>query len=330
MKNLLLLWILVISIASFVSCNNRDKNRVVEQPGECTQTTAQSYEKLVLEWNTWLQNNREDYLYLFESVSQEHENLINNLLTLFYKGYEDKRNNVAMIQKMLDDFCPVSKSDDKVVQYNNLEKQVSTLLDIDVELEGYQVRRKSALARLMHNFKIKYYEEKLLNSISDEETKNLFRTEISAWQQYLQSTSDAFEKIVLGKESYSFKYVYGNNYEFDLMNERYKTLVCLYLKDYSVWDNDNKCGRDEVADEYDKMQKKLPKDQSINPEYHYSYNEQKEAILLDEELFQQYLNAHIAIAIKLGISDEGYILRHKTILMDKMLEHYNSIEAIRF
>lgn len=330
MKNFLNFWVLIILIVSFVSCNIRGKNSNVEQSDECTQTTVQSYEEQVLEWNTWLQNNREDYLFLFESVSQEHGNLINNLLTLFYKGDEDKRNDVVMIQKMLDDFCPVSKSDDKVVQYQNLEKQVSTLLDFDVELEGYQVKRKSALARLMHNFKIKYYEEKLLSSISDEETKKLFKTEISVWQQYLQSSSGAFEKIVLGKESYSLKYVFWNNYEFDLMKERYKTLVCLYLKDYSVWDNDNKCGRDEVADEYDEMQKKLPKNQDIDPEYHYTYNEQKEAILLDEELFQQYLNAHIAIATKLGIFDEGYILRHKTILMDKMLEHYDSTESTCF
>lgn len=328
MKNFLILWALIISNISFVSCNIRRENSIEEQSGDSTQTAIQNYEEQVLEWNRWLQNNRENYLYLFESVSQKHENLINDLLTLFYKGDDYKRNNVVMIQKMLDDFCPVSESVDKVVEYQNLEKQVSTLLDFDIDREGYQVKRKSALARLMYNFKIKQYEEKLLSSIKDEEIKELFRIEMSVWQQYLQSSSDAFGKIVLGKESYSFKYVFWNNYDFDLMKERYKTLVCLYLKDCSVWDNDNKCEWDEVSYVYDEMQKNI--NQDIDSEYHYTYKEQLDAIQLDEKLFQQYIKAHIAIATKLGISDEGYILRHKTILMDKMLEHYNSVESICF
>lgn len=323
---LLLVLIAIVPIA----CINRNANKnaitnsnAVEVP--CEKSRAE----LVCDWETWLKQNNKYDICLYGAVSAEHAWAINSLCNMSYSRNEKIRGNVDMIQWVLDKFCPMPTPDTEKQKYENLERQVASLLNFEVDVyEGYEVRRKSAISRLLYEFKIKVYENKLRSRIQNEEVLKLFDVEVEAWNKYLESTSDAYEKIVLGKDSYNLKYVFWNNYDFDIMDQRYRTLVCMYLNDYSVWNVDNQCRWDEVGYEYDHLPIKIM--QQATSDYDYSYQEKIEALNVDAETFKTFLNAHFDLALKFDVRDEGYLLRHKSNTMEKLLDYYNHPESLRF
>lgn len=325
--------LLVASIAMLtIACKNGNTNKkaisdsiIVDAPREKSQA------ELICEWEAWLQQNDKYNIYLYDAVPAKHAWAINSLCNMFYAGDEEIRSNIDMIQWVLDEFCPIETSDREKQQYEKIEKQVSDLLNFEVDLyQGYEVRRKSAISRLLHEFKIKVYEEKLRSKFKDKEINKLFEAEVEAWNKYMESTSDAYGKIVLRKESYSLKYVFWNNYDFDIMDQRYRSLVCMFLNDYSVWSVDNQCRWDEVGYEYDHLPKKIKQRRSLPIEYDFSYQEKIDALNADAQTFKDFLNAHSALAIKLGINDEGYLLRHKSNTMEKILDYYDRSESLRF
>ena len=292
-------------------------------------TCEKSRAELVRDWETWLKQNNEYDIYLYGEVPAEHAWAINSLCNMSYSMNEKIRGNVDMIQWVLDKFCPMPLPVTEKQKYENLERQIESLLNFEVDVYGgYKVRRKSAISRLLYKFKIKVYENKLRSRIQNEEVLKLFDVEVEAWNKYIESTSDAYEKIVLGKDSYKLKSVFGNNYDFDIMDQRYRTLVCMYLNDYSVWNVDNQCRWDEVGYEYEHLPIKIK--QQKTSDYDYSYQEKIDALNVDAETFKAFLNAHFALALKFDVSDEGYLLRHKSNTLERLLDYYNRPDSLSF
>ena len=72
-------------------------------------------------------------------------------------------------------------------------------------------------------------------------------------------------------------------------------------------------------------------------DHHEAPHKSKDAITINNQLCdypnKQFCGggvAHSALAIKLGINDEGYLLRHKSNTMEKILEYYDRSESLRF
>ena len=292
-----------------------------------SQQSGKSRAELIQEWRAWLLQNTKYSIYSLEGISAKHLWAINSLSNMFYTRDENIRGNLEMIQWVLDSFCPIPTPKDGIGEFKKIEKQVSSLLDFHVEYDGYKIRRKSAVARLLNEFKIKVYEEKLRSRIKDEEVLKLFDIETAAWNKYFESTSDAYGKIVLGKDDYNLKYVFWNNYDFDVMDHRYLALVCIYLNDNSVWNVSNQCRWDEVGYEYDNILKKLKQSRVL--EYEYSPQDKIDALNADAETFKAFLNAHWDLTLKLNIQDEGYLLNHKVRTMKRMLDYYNRTDSAK-
>lgn len=330
MRRFILAVCLLYSSVVVVEAHNNDcKSASTELCVESntSQQSGKSRAELIQEWRAWLLLNTKYSIYSHEGISAKHLWAINSLSNMFYTRDENIRGNLEMIQWVLDSFCPIPTPKDGIGEFKKIEKQVSSLLDFYVEYDGYKIRRKSAVARLLNEFKIKVYEEKLRSRIKDEEVLKLFDIETAAWNKYFESTSDAYGKIVLGKGDYNLKYVFWNNYDFDVMDHRYLALVCIYLNDNSVWNVSNQCRWDEVGYEYDNILKKLKQSRVL--EYEYSPQDKIDALNADAETFKAFLNAHWDLTLKLNIQDEGYLLNHKVRTMKRMLDYYNRTDSAK-
>lgn len=323
------LFFILLIIVGTVSCKDNGKKHSNSEYHPIDASQQKSKTELIIEWKAWLEQNNKYNIYLYDAVTVEHAWAINSLCNMSYSGDDKIRGDIEMIQWVLDTFCPIDTTNEEKEQYEKLEKQVYNLLNFEVDLyQGYEVRRKSAISRLLHEFKIKVYEEKLRSKIQDQEIKKIFEEEVAAWNKYIEATSDAFGKIVLGKDSYYLKYVFWNNYDFDIMEQRYRSLACIFLNDYSIWNVDNQCRWDEVGYEYDHLPEKIKR--LTTSEYDYTFQEKIESLNADEEAFKAFLNAHFALVLKMDVIDEGYLLRHKSNTMERFLEHYDRPESLKF
>ena len=280
------------------------------------------------QWKEWFESHREQsYIYLHGMVSPDHETAINDLLALCYDKDKSLRNNTQMIQWRLNQFHPIEKTNNRLVENENIEQQIESLLDFNVDMTDYTVRRKSALTVLMFNFLVKTYEDKVRSTIQDNETKVLFDKDVLYWQKFHKTTLDTFEKLVLGKEHYALKEVFWNNYDIDVMEDRYVSLWSLYLNhpdyphyyhhyDYSY------LRTPELDIEYLDLRKKIP--QKTDTEYEYSYKEKMEAIDADEEAFFKFLRTHDNLLEKLNKDDNVCWDGSRMMTVRGMFENYNT------
>lgn len=275
-------------------------------------------------WEQWFRDNGDSFIYLFDIVSREHEKAINDFLSLFYEGPDSLRDNHHLIRWRLNEFYPLQTStEDKFKEYLDLRQQVDSLLRFEVETDGYQIRRKSALARLMNEFLLNVYENKLIESIEDPGLLALLEQERESWSLYCESTSNAFGKIVLGRFQYNLKATFWNNYDFDIMNQRLKSLVYLYSKDVSAL-GDNMCGWNDVVEGFDNVRKDIKSDS--DSEFGYSYDEKVAALEEDKKAFNEYTRVHANLLEEMGISgDEGHLLYLKAQTLNRFMDYYNDV-----
>ena len=279
-------------------------------------------------WKRWFKNHRDKrYIYLHGAVSSDHEATINDLLALCYDNDQSMRNNTQMIQWRLNQFHPIEQTNNRVVEHENIEQQIEALLDFEVDITDYTARRKSALTVLMLDFLIKTYENKVRSTIQDNETKALFDKDVLCWQKFHETTLDTFEKLVLGKEHYALKGVFWNNYDVDVMNDRYVSLWSLYLNhpDYPHYyrPHDYSYLRTPELDiEYLDLRKKIP--QKTDSEYEYSYKEKMEAIDADEEAFFKFLRTHDNLLEKLNKDDNVRWDGSRMMMVRGVFENYNT------
>ena len=280
-------------------------------------------------WDNWFKENHKSYIYIFDETKEKHTRAINDLLSLFYTGNDSLRNNHRMIKWRLDRFYPIiDDTSNEFGKYNNIEKQIDSLLNFKVDKDSYEVRRKSALTRLMYEFRLKILEDKLRNSIEEQEIQQLLDQEIKLWYQYSNATSDAFEKIVLRKENYYLKATFWNNYDFDIMNQRIKSLLYLCFKEplahKSCYTHDWK----NVEYGYKRIEKNIKLENDTD--YEYSYEEQNKSLSDDKNTFTMYMEIHSALLKKLGLDDNGYMLDSKVRILEKFLEGYDTIDSLKF
>ena len=280
------------------------------------------------QWKEWFESHREQsYIYLHGMVSPDHETAINDLLALCYDKDKSLRNNTQMIQWRLNQFHPIEQTNNRVVEHENIEQQIEALLDFEVDITDYTVRRKSALTVLMLDFLVKTYENKVRSTIQDNETKALFDEDVLCWQKFRETTLDTFEKLVLGKEHYALKEVFWNNYDINVMNDRYVSLWSLYLNhpdyphyyhhyDYSY------LRTPELDIEYIELRKKIP--QKTSSEYEYSYKKKIKAIIDDERAFFEFLRTHENLLERLNKDDNVRWDGSRMMTVRGMFENYNT------
>ena len=327
--------------ATFLLKNNEQKaeSNVDFLPADSKKTVVDSVAQPLLkplvaktesekQWKEWFESHREQsYIYLHGMVSPDHETAINDLLALCYDKDKSLRNNTQMIQWRLNQFHPIEKTNNRLVENKNIEQQIESLLDFNVDMTDYTVRRKSALTVLMFNFLVKTYEDKVRGTIQDNETKALFDKDVLYWQKFHETTLDTFEKLVLGKEHYALKEVFWNNYDIDVMEDRYVSLWSLYLNhpDYPHYyrPHDYSYLRTPELDiEYLDLRKKIP--QKTDTEYEYSYKEKMEAIDADEEAFFKFLRTHDNLLEKLNKDDNVRWDGSRMMMVRGMFENYNT------
>ena len=279
------------------------------------------------QWKEWFESHQEQsYIYLHGMVSPDHEVAINDLLALCYDKDKSLRNNTQMIQWRLNQFHPIEQTNNRVVEHENIEQQIEALLDFEVDITDYTVRRKSALTVLMLDFLVKTYENKVRSTIQDNETKALFDEDVLCWQKFRETTLDTFEKLVLGKEHYALKEVFWNNYDINVMNDRYVSLWSLYLNhpdyphyyhhyDYSY------LRTPELDIEYIELRKKIP--QKTGSEYEYSYKKKIKAINDDERAFFEFLRTHENLLERLNKDDNVRWDGSRMMTVRGILENYN-------
>lgn len=319
----LIIMLFLITVVCTTSCKSRGDYRALTQfsPMEyCNQDK--------LPWSQWFETNHEVFLYTYGAISANHESAINDLLTLYFRGSADQRKNCHMIYWRLSKFYPVSvKANNERLFYNNLEMQIDSLLNFEVDIyEGYEARRKSALMRMMAEFKVELYFTKLMNKYRDTMVQSLIESEQTAWSKYFKSATKTFEKLVLHKSSYYLKPVFWANYELDLLEQRLAALMSMYFEDKSIWGYDDSCRWDEVSYVYDNITPKLNK--SPYSENQFSYEEQKSSLETEEEHFKAYINARWNVSQKVGFYDENCILHYKEESLERIFDTYNKPEAI--
>ena len=282
------------------------------------------------QWKEWFESHREQsYIYLHGMVSPDHETAINDLLALCYDKDKSLRSNTQMIQWRLNQFHPIEQTNNRVVEHENIEQQIEALLDFNVDMTDYTVRRKSALTVLMFNFLVKTYEDKVRSTIQDNETKALFDKDVLYWQKFHETTLDTFEKLVLGKEHYALKGVFWNNYDIDVMNDRYVSLWSLYLNhpDHPHYYRPHYYSyvkTPELDIEYADLRKKIP--QKTDCEYEYSYKKKMDAIDADEEAFFEFLMIHEGLLEKLNKDDNVRWDMSRMMKVRGILENYTKGE----
>ena len=280
------------------------------------------------QWKKWFESHRDKhYIYLHGAVSPDHKVAINDLLALCYDNDQSLRNNTQMIQWRLNQFHPIEQTNNRVVEHENIEQQIEALLDFEVDITDYTVRRKSALTVLMLDFLVKTYENKVRSTIQDNETKALFDEDVLCWQKFRETTLDTFEKLVLGKEHYALKEVFWNNYDINVMNDRYVSLWSLYLNhpdyphyyhhyDYSY------LRTPELDIEYIELRKKIS--QQTGSEYEYSYKKKIKAINDDERAFFEFLRTHENLLERLNKDDNVRWDGSRMMTVRGMFENYNT------
>jgi hypothetical protein len=154
----------------------------------------------------------------------------------------------------------------------------------------------------------------------------LFEAEVEAWNKYMESTSDAYGKIVLRKESYSLKYVFWNNYDFDIMDQRLKSLLYMCFKNPAIYSKVAMSDWESVECGYNQLKGQL--DSLDNPDYDYSYDEKVNALNEDEEAFKAFIRIHETLLGKLDISDNGWLLHLKAQTLERF-DQYDDIDRFQ-
>lgn len=310
----------VLAAILLCGCSQRDKSK---DSATATDAIWQFDDQEIATWEQWFKDNHRRYVHLFgsDSISPSHNDAIDDLISLFYNGNDTLRHDYRMIQWRLDEFFPIDDDgEDEFVQYQNLEMQIDSLLNFNTELD-YLVRRKSALTRLMYEFRIKMYEDRLAGSMS-KEAQALFEEERKAWHEYYKATSDAYGINILRKESYYLKGVFWNNYAFDIMSHRLQSLLYMYFKEPSLLADSEEGDRGKVEHAYERLKGTI--DCIDNPEYDYSYEEKMDALTKEKEAFSNYMEVHSRLLQKLDICDESQLL----YLKEQTLNNYHRYDRL--
>ena len=311
----------VLTAILLCGCGQREKST---DSATATDAMWQFDDQEIATWEQWFKNNHRRYVHLFgsDSISPSHNDAIDDLISLFYNGNDTLRHDYRMISWRLNEFYPINHENvDGYERYLGVEKQVDSLLNFNTNLD-YLVRRKSALKRLMYEFRIRMYEDVLAGSMK-KATKALFEKERKAWEEYHNATSEAFGINVLRKESYNFKAVFWNNYDFDIMDHRLKSLLYMCFKNPAIYSETAIGEWDNVERGYIQLIGLL--DSMDNPDYDYSYDEKMEALTKDEETFKDYMDIHEDLLDELRISDKNYQLYMKEQALIKF-HTYDHIE----
>ena len=311
----------VLTAILLCGCGQREKSK---DSATATDAMWQFDDQEIATWEQWFKDNHRRYVYLFgsDSISPSHNDAIDDLISLFYNGNDTLRHDYRMILWRLNEFYPVSKENaDGYERYIGVEKQVDSLLNFNTNLD-YLVRRKSALKRLMYEFRIRMYEDVLTGSMK-QVTKTLFEEERKAWDEYYDATSDAFGINVLRKESYYFKAVFWNNYDFDIMDQRLKSLLYMCFKNPAIYSKVAMSDWESVECGYNQLKGQL--DSLDNPDYDYSYDEKVNALNEDEETFKAFMHIHEALLRKLCVSDSRWLLHLKAQTLEKF-DQYDDID----
>lgn len=311
----------VLTAILLCGCGQREKST---DSATATDAMWQFDDQEIATWEQWFKNNHRRYVHLFgsDSISPSHNDAIDDLISLFYNGNDTLRHDYRMISWRLNEFYPINHENvDGYERYLGVEKQVDSLLNFNTNLD-YLVRRKSALKRLMYEFRIRMYEDVLAGSMK-KATKALFEKERKAWEEYHNATSEAFGINVLRKESYNFKAVFWNNYDFDIMDHRLKSLLYMCFKNPAIYSETAIGEWDNVERGYIQLIGLL--DSMDNPDYDYSYDEKMEALTKDEEAFKDYMDLHEDLLDELRISDKNYQLYMKEQALIKF-HTYDHIE----
>ena len=311
----------VLTAILLCGCGQREKST---DSATATDAMWQFDDQEIATWEQWFKNNHRRYVHLFgsDSISPSHNDAIDDLISLFYNGNDTLRHDYRMISWRLNEFYPINHENvDGYERYLGVEKQVDSLLNFNTNLD-YLVRRKSALKRLMYEFRIRMFEDVLAGSMK-KTTKALFEEERKAWNEYQNATSEAFGINVLRKESYNFKAVFWNNYDFDIMDHRLKSLLYMCFKNPAIYSETAIGEWDNVERGYIQLIGLL--DSMDNPDYDYSYDEKMEALTKDEEAFKDYMDLHEDLLDELRISDKNYQLYMKEQALIKF-HTYDHIE----
>ena len=322
----------LLIVATFLGCHNDKAQGYVETKNENSEKkvcTVPCERNDTILWDNWFKENHKSYIYIYGETKEKHTRAINDLLSLFYTGNDSLRNNYRMIEWRLGRFYPIIDDTSNVLgKYNNIEKQIDSLLNFEVDKNSYDVRRKSALTRLMYEFRLKMLEDKLRKSIEEPEIQQLLDQEIKLWYQYSNATSDAFEKIVLRKENYYLKATFWNNYDFDIMNQRIKSLLYIYFKDSLTQESNYAYYWENVESGYNQIHKSIKIEN--DSDYEYSYEEQKKSLCEDRNSFTRFMEVHSVLLKKLGLEDNKYMLYSKVLVLEKFLDGYNTIDSLKF
>lgn len=311
----------VLAAILLCGCGQREKSK---DSATATDAMWQFDDQEIADWEQWFKDNHRRYVHLFgsDSISPSHNDAIDDLISLFYNGNDTLRHDYRMILWRLNEFYPINNENvDGYERYLDVERQVDSLLNFNTDLD-YLVRRKSALKRLMYEFRIRMFEDVLAGSMK-KATKALFEKERKAWEEYHNATSEAFGINVLRKESYNFKAVFWNNYDFDIMDHRLKSLLYMCFKNPAIYSETAIGEWDNVERRYIQLIGLL--DSMDNPDYDYSYDEKMEALTKDEEAFKDYMDIHEDLLDELRISDKNYQLYMKEQALIKF-HAYDHIE----
>ncbi len=311
----------VLAAILLCGCSQRDKSK---DSATVANAMWQFDDQEIADWEQWFKDNHRRYVHLFgsDSISPSHNDAIDDLISLFYNGNDTLRHDYRMILWRLNEFYPINNENvNGYERYLGVEKQVDSLLNFNTNLD-YLVRRKSALARLMYEFRIRMYEDVLTGSMK-KVTKTLFEEERKAWDEYYDATSDAFGINVLRKESYYFKAVFWNNYDFDIMDQRLKSLLYMCFKNPAIYSKVAMSDWESVECGYNQLKGQL--DSLDNPDYDYSYDEKVNALNEDEETFKAFMHIHEALLRKLCVLDSRWLLHLKAQTLEKF-DQYDDID----
>ena len=314
----------VLTAILLCGCGQREKSK---DSATASDAIWQFDDQEIATWEQWFKDNHRRYVHLFgsDSISPSHNDAIDDLISLFYNGNNTLRHDYRMILWRLNEFYPINNENvDGYERYLGVEKQVDSLLNFNTNLD-YLVRRKSALKRLMYEFRIRMYEDVLAGSMK-KATKALFEKERKAWEEYHNATSEAFGINVLRKESYNFKAVFWNNYDFDIMDHRLKSLLYMCFKNPTIYSETAIGDWNSVERGYNQLKGQL--DSMDNPDYDYSYDEKVNALNEDEEAFKAFIRIHETLLAKLNISDNGWLLHLKAQTLERF-DQYDDIDRFQ-
>ena len=312
----------VLAAILLCGCGQREKST---DSATATDAMWQFDDQEIATWEQWFKDNHRRYVHLFgsDSISPNHNDAIDDLISLFYNGNDTLRHDYRMILWRLNEFYPINNEKvDGYERYLGVERQVDSLLNFNTDWD-YRLRRKSALARLMYEFRIRMYEDVLSSMLHDKDAVELFRQEREAWKKYEDATSEAFGINVLRKESYYLKYTFWNNYDFDIMDKRLKSLLYMCFKNPAIYSKVAMSDWESVECGYNQLKGQL--DSLDNPDYDYSYDEKVNALNEDEETFKAFMHIHEALLRKLSVSDSRWLLHLKAQTLERF-DQYDDID----